>query len=262
LNFILFKGVLSNLNAFCFIFNFLNLNTNMKLKLVFMLSFFWMSTLFSQEVAVDSSGVVDTKYREDQFFLAITYNLLEKKPKDVSQTGFSSGFHFGYIRDFPLNKRRNFGLGLGLGASINSYNHNIYVFEDGNGDIAYANLNNLDLSYSKNKFATYLFEVPLEVRWRTSTATEYKFWRIYTGFKMGYLVASSTKFKGSGGKVKNNNVNDFNNLQYGLTFSAGYNTWNFHIYYSLNPILNNDAKLDGETIDMSAIKFGLIFYIL
>ena len=231
---------------------------NMKLQIAFTLLFLCVTTLFSQEVAIDSSKVVDTKYREDQFYLAITYNLLANKPQDVSQTGFSSGFHFGYIRDFPLNKRRNFGLGLGLGASINSYNHNIYVFEDDKGNISYANLNDLDLSYSKNKFATYL----LEVRWRTSTATEYKFWRIYTGFKMGYLVASSTKFKGSGGKVKNSNISDFNNLQYGLTFSAGYNTWNFHIYYSLNPILNKDAKLDGETIDMSAFKFGLIFYIL
>ncbi|MFL0353143.1 porin family protein [Xanthomarina sp. GH4-25] len=211
---------------------------------------------------MDTTKAVDTKYREDQFYLAITYNLLAQKPNNVKQTGFSSGFHFGYIRDFPLNERRNFGLGLGLGASINSYNHNIFLSENTSGEIEYINLSDADINYTKNKFSTYLLEMPLEVRWRTSTAEEYKFWRIYTGFKVGYLLASSTKFKGDLGKIKHSNIKSFNEFQYGLTFSAGYNTWNFHLYYSLNSILSSDARLGEQAIDMYAVKFGLIFYIL
>jgi len=234
----------------------------MKFITTLVLTFFCITMLWSQETVTDTTKVIDTKYREDQFYLAITYNLLADKPDNVTQTGFSSGFHLGYIRDFPLNDRRNLGLGLGLGASINSYNHNIFVNKNDSGEIEYINLSDADISYTKNKFSTYLVEMPLEFRWRTSTAEEYKFWRIYTGFKVGYLLSSSTKFKGELGTVKNNNIKDFNDFQYGVTFSAGYNTWNFHLYYSLNPILSKDAQLTEQAIDMFAVKFGLIFYIL
>ncbi|PWK20846.1 porin family protein [Xanthomarina spongicola] len=234
----------------------------MRFILTLFLSFICSASLWSQDVVADSTKIIDPKYREDQFYFAITYNLLAEKPSNVSQTGFSSGFHLGYIRDMPLNERRNFGIGLGLGFSLNSYNHNIYVYKNETGEIAYINLSDSDINYTKNKFSTYLVEMPFELRWRTSTEDEYRFWRIYTGFKVGYLVASSTKFKGDIGTVKNSNIKDFNDFQYGLTLSAGYNTWNFHIYYSLNPILSKDAQLGEQAIDMFAVKFGLIFYIL
>lgn len=234
----------------------------MRFFLTLFLSFFCATIIWSQDIVADSTKVIDPKYREDQFYLAITYNLLGNKPDNVTQTGFSSGFHLGYIRDLPLNERRNFGIGLGLGFSLNSYNHNIYIYENEDGEIEYINLSDSDINYSKNKFSTYLVEMPLEIRWRTSTVEEYKFWRIYTGFKVGYLVASSTKFKGDEGKIKHSNLKDFNDFQYGLTLSAGYNTWNFHVYYSLNSILSKDAKLGEQAVDMYAIKFGLIFYIL
>ena len=219
--------------------------------------------LHAQEpINKDSIQMDDSKYREDQFYLAVTYNLLENKPSNVKQTGFSSGFHFGVIRDFPINKRRNIGFGVGLGASINSYNHNIFMYKNNDGDVAYMNLRDVDLSFSKNRFNTYLLEFPLELRWRTSTASEYKFWRIYAGLKAGYVFSNSSRFRSNNGIVKHSNLDGFNDFQYGITLSVGYNTWNFHVYYSLIPILNNEAILAGERIEMSAVKFGLIFYIL
>ncbi|HLV15100.1 MAG TPA: porin family protein [Xanthomarina sp.] len=234
----------------------------MKLSLFVLIGLFCVTTVYTQEsIVVDSSGI-DTRYREDQFYFAVTYNLLANKPSNVSQSGFSSGFHLGFIRDFPLNKSRNLGLGIGLGASINSYNHNIYLYETDSGEAAYINLRESDISYTKNKFNTYLLEIPFELRWRTSTASEYKFWRIYTGFKVGYVLANSTVFKGELGDKKQTNLDAFNDFQYGISLSAGYNTWNFHVYYSLNPILNVASNSGPGSMDMSAIKFGLIFYVL
>ena len=118
------------------------------------------------------------------------------------------------------------------------------------------------LMFLKNKFTTYLVELPLEIRWRTSTAIDYNFWRIYTGFKVGYLLYNSTKYKSDAGNQNLSNLDDFNKVQYGLTLSAGYGTWNFHLYYSLNSIFNDNAKLNGEAIDMKSFKIGLMFYIL
>ena len=152
-------------------------------------------TIHAQNKPIDSLSN-DNRYREDQFYFAVTYNLLNNRPKGVSQTGLSNGFHFGFIRDFPLNQRRNMAIGLGLGASINNYNHNIFVYENDAGEIEYINLSDSDIDYSKNKFSTYLLEIPLEFRWRTSTASNYNFWRIYTGFKFGYVLTNSAKYKG------------------------------------------------------------------
>jgi len=44
--------------------------------------------------------------------------------------------------------------------------------------------------------------------------------------------------------------------------SAGYSTWNLHVYYGLNSILSDNARLNDAPIDMSAIKLGLMFYML
>ncbi|WP_412561794.1 porin family protein [Winogradskyella sp. MIT101101] len=200
-------------------------------------------------------------YREDQFYVSITYNLLNIKPNGVNQNGFSSGFHLGFIRDMPVNERRNVAIGLGLGLSSNSYNQNVSILET-NNDISYNIIDESEVNVSKNKFTTYLVEVPLEFRWRTSTATDYSFWRIYSGFKLGYLFYNSTKFKSDNGDEKLTNVEDFNKLQYGLTLSVGYGTWNFHVYYGLNSIFDNSAKLNGQSIDMKSLKIGLMFYIL
>tara|TARA_R110002012_G_scaffold291564_1_gene486107 strand:- start:129056 stop:129766 length:711 start_codon:yes stop_codon:yes gene_type:complete len=236
----------------------------MKKWFLFTLFFATLYNTFAQveEIAKDSlAKEVDTKYREDQFYLAITYNLLGNKPDQVSQSGFSSGFHFGFIRDFPINKRRNVAFGVGLGLSSNSFNHNFLITKNDAGNLDYLVLDKTDINYTKNKFTTYMVELPLQFRWRTSTAEEYKFWRIYTGVNIGYLLYNSSKFRGDLGTIKNSKIDSFNDFQYGFTMSAGYNTWNIYFYYGLNSIFNN-VSVNNQSVDMNALKVGLIFYIL
>ncbi len=210
----------------------------------------------------DSIRVIDEKYREDQFYFSLTYNLLAQTPSGLSQQGFSAGFHLGFIRDFPINERRNWAVGVGLGVSSNSYNQNMLIEAQPNGEFKYSIINEDSISFSKNKFTTYLVELPLELRWRTSTAKEYKFWRIYTGVKVGYVFYNSSKFEGSIGNFTNSNIEDINGFRYGLTLSAGYSTWNAHIYYGLNSLFDKAANIDGRVINMNSIKIGLMFYIL
>ena len=76
------------------------------------------------------------------------------------------------------------------------------------------------------------------------------------------MFMHTTKYNGDLGALKYSNVNDFNNFQYGLTLSVGYGTWNLYLYYALNSIFSGDAVLDGNKIDMKAIKVGLMFYVL
>lgn len=218
---------------------------------------------FSQDITSrDSTKVVDSKYREDQFYASITYNLIVNNPDKASSSDFSSGFHFGFIRDMPINEKRNWAIGLGLGISTNSYNQNLAITED-TGNVIFTLANNANLGdVKKNKFTTYLVDLPLQIRWRTSNATDYKFWRIYSGFKISYLLYNSSRLESDLLNQKLSNIDAFNKFQYGLTLSAGYGTWNFSVYYGLNSIFDTSAKLNNQIIASKALKIGIMFYIL
>lgn len=211
--------------------------------------------VFAQSINVTE---LDSLYREDQIYIGVTYNALMNLPNGVSQSSFSTGFHFGVIRDFPFNKQRNIALGLGLGFSINSFNQNIRI--SASNPTSYTILEDID--FSKNNFSQHLLEIPFEFRWRTSNSETYKFWRIYAGLKLGYVLASKSVYKGAPSDETHSNLSGLNPWQYGLTMSVGYNTWNGYIYYGLNPIFDSISSTSAQSIDMNALKIGLIFYLL
>lgn len=205
--------------------------------------------------------VIDSLYREDQFYIGLTFHLLRDLPESVSQSGFSGGLHLGFIRDFPLNKRRNIGLGAGLGWSVNSFGQELFIGEDSNNNTVFRNLNSEGIDYNSNRFTTQLIEVPIEFRWRTSTPDSHKFWRVYTGFRLGYVYYFQSTFKQGGNQVIQTDVPELDRLRIGTTLSFGYNTFNLHLYYSLNPFFK-DAKLGNSDIGITTFKVGLMFYIL
>ncbi|MGC6429811.1 MAG: porin family protein [Jejuia sp.] len=213
---------------------------------------------FAQEI---TSKISDSLYKEDQFYIGTTYNLIGNKPEGLNQSSFSLGFHLGFIKDMPINKKRNRSIGIGIGYSTNSYIQNLLIQRDNTGSFNYSIIDN-EISFTKNKFSEHVVELPIEFRWRSSTVINYNFWRVYFGAKLGYAFANRSKFIGDLGELKYSNLPDFNNLQYGLTLSLGYNTWNVYIYYRLNSIFADTAVLNGSPLDINAIKIGLMFYIL
>lgn len=217
----------------------------------------------AQEIELDSnkSIVIDSLYREDQFYVGVTYNLLFNKPKGVSQSGFSGGVHFGFIRDMPINKRRNVAIGLGLGYSFNAYNQDLFIGEEeGTEQSIFSVLDGVE--YNTNRFTKHLVEFPLELRWRTSTPETHKFYRIYTGIRMGYLYSFSSNFKQSGNQVRQSKVEELNKWRVGATFTFGWNTFNFYFYYSLNSLFDDKAMIQGNPVGLNTAKIGLMFYIL
>jgi len=200
---------------------------------------------------------IDSLYREDQFYFGLTYNVLRQKPEGFSQNGLSTGINIGFLRDMPLNKKRTFAIAAGFGFSYNKYHQDLLVTEIG-GVANYEILQ--DVNYSRNKLEQVFVDLPIEIRWRNSTYESHKFWRIYTGFKVRYLLFNKTKFVGETNITVLNN-DDFNKVQYGPYIAFGFNTWNFHAYYGLNPLFKS-AKIDGESIDMKTLNLGLMFYIL
>lgn len=202
---------------------------------------------------------LDSLYREDQFYVGLTYNILQNRPEDVRQNKFSSGYSFGFLRDMPINKTRTWAIAAGIGFSISNINHNIYI-TDYNDQYQYSVIPS-DVAYDRSKLILNYADLPIEIRWRTSTPATHKFWRVYTGIKLSYLVFSKYKFKNGDDKFSVNNNSDINKFQYGMYLSTGFNTWNLNVYYGFSPIFKS-AELNGERIDMRTLNIGLMFYIL
>lgn len=220
--------------------------------------FFILSIWVNAQVYSDST-LQDTKYLEDQFYIGVTYNFLLNMPDEISQRNLSYGMQAGFIRDIPINENRTIAFGIGLGYGVYSYYSNLLVTETMNGFV-YSVLEN-DNDFKRNKIETHMIEMPLEFRFRNSNGSSYKFWRIYTGFKLGYVVGGRSKFVSDEEKISFYN-SDVRKFQYGLTFNFGYNSFNLHAYYALNNLFNDGVTLNGSDINMKPLRIGLIFYIL
>ncbi|WP_167598167.1 porin family protein [Leeuwenhoekiella sp. ZYFB001] len=232
-----------------------------RLSLLIFLSFTAINFAQDSLVTTIDTASVYQKYREDQFYLGLTFNLLTNKPEAMEQNGFSGGLQFGFIRDMPINKQRNWAIGVGAGISMNTYNQNLFVGETTSEESIFQIIDD-QTDYNKNWFTTYLVEAPIQLRWRTSTATDYKFWRIYTGLQLGYVYAYKFYFEQPGNTVTQTDVPEFDRYRMGLTFTFGYDTFNFYFYYNLNPIFKDSGQIDGSPIELNSLKLGLMFYIL
>ncbi len=228
----------------------------MRHYVVFVLTVFFLYVSSAQDTLQEP----DMNYLEDQFYIGLTYNYIVNKPESVNQQNLSYGLQLGFIKDLPLNQERNIGLGLGLGYAVNSYYTNLQIVELEDG-FRYQLLDS-ELGAKRNKVETHLVEVPFEIRFRNSTPSEYRFWRLYLGAKLGYVLGGRAKtvtedFKDSF------YVTDIQKFRYGLMANFGYNTFNIHIYYSLNNLFKDGLTLDtGQELTFTPLRIGLIFYIL
>jgi hypothetical protein len=205
---------------------------------------------------------IDSLYREDQIYVGVTYNLLTSVPSNVNLKGVSGGIHFGFLRDMPVNDERNFSIALGAGFAFDRYGHNLFIGEDVDGNTIFSVLDS-NTEFSINRLSTATIETPLEIRWRTSTPTVYKFWRIYGGVRVGYTYWYRAYFKQPNNEVSQTDIPEFDRLRLAATLSFGYSTFNFYANYSINPFFKNATLIDtNEALNFRPLKLGVIFYIL
>lgn len=216
------------------------------------------SAVFAQDT-IPNFSAIDSLYREDQFYLGISYNLLQNRNDGIRQNKISYGITAGFLRDMPINERRNISIGAGLGYSYQNFNQNILISREDN--IFSYKIIDPENAFNKNKIQTHAVEVPVEFRWRTSNAASHKFWRVYTGFKVGYVFYNVSKYNGSQGTFVYKNNSDISDIQYTVYTALGYNTWNFNVSYGLNPIFSS-AILNNNPIKLTSLNLGLMFYIL
>ena len=218
--------------------------------------FFLFSLLFLNQLSFSQSNKSKEDYREDQFFFGSSYFIQTQPIDEFKQNGFSGNFQFGFIRDFPLNDSSTKAIGIGFGYERNFFTSNIQPVEsDSNIDYRIVVSRFLE---SKNKISFSSLVIPLEYRWRTSSLDRYKFWRIYSGFKLkkNFPIYSNPSY---GSEITIEDVEDWTTSIY---INAGYNTWNISLEYDLNPLLKNKKTTNGENLNISFFRLGLVFYLL
>ncbi len=229
-------------------------------NLFLVLMLFVLNPIFAQQEIATDTIASDSLYREDQFYFNFTYNNLYKKPALLTQNQFSAGLSGGFLRDMPINKDRTLAIAAGIGYSYSGYNTNLLLTQTATGQINYQ-IAPQTTNYSKNKLALHHIEIPLEFRWRNSTANNHRFWRVYTGFKISYLLNSTYTFTSPSSEITIKNNPDLNKISYGATLAAGWNTWNIYVYYGLNTLFKN-TQIGTENLNVKTINIGLQFYIL
>lgn len=204
---------------------------------------------------------VDSIYREDQFYLGFTYNVLANAPKGVRVRGLSGGIQGGFLRDMPINKRRNVAIAVGVGLVYDQFGHNFFVGKDDSGNAVFRVLGE-GIDYDQNKFRMGIIELPVEFRWRTSTPTDYRFWRIYAGGRLGYAYYYKSSFRQANNRVVVTDIPEFKPLRIMATLGVGYSTFNFFAAYNFNSFFENAKTEDDQLVEFGAWKFGIMFYIL
>lgn len=227
------------------------------MKLFSYLFFLFTSLVVAQDTI--TTPPLDTKFREDHFYFGILFNSFLEKPIGFSQNKLSPGLQLGYLRDIPINSSRTFAIAPGLGMSYSSNNLNLVVSMV-NQSPFYSIGSPTD--FSTNRFSLYSLDFPLEFRWRNATPDTFRFFRIYAGFKAGYVFNSVYLNVNSEGTNRIRNLEELQRWTYGSYLSVGYNTWNIYLYYGLNKMFRENLNGLDEGLNVRTLTIGLQFYIL
>jgi hypothetical protein len=225
------------------------------MKISFFLFYFLVfpMVIFSQK---DSLSLGDA-YADDQIYLSVSYSQFNDQPSTITKSNFSYALSVGFMKDIILNKAGTLAIAAGFGYGFDFFNHELKVDELNDETIF-----NRGNSISDNVFKAHNLEFPFEIRWRTSTAKKYNFWRVYSGIKFLYNLNNQFQYiDTNSNQIKYSNISSYKKLQYGLTISAGYDAFNINVFYGLTPIYKN-ASMNVESIDTKILKFGLTFYFL
>ena len=196
-------------------------------------------------------------YREDQFYIDLNFSL---QPNDISgfkQNGFSRSVHVGMLRDYPISKLGDKAIAVGLGYGFVRLVNNINV-EQSQQSYLY-NVPEAQRAL-RNIFSYHQLQLPVELRWRTSTPSEYAFWRVYLGYRLSYQFGAQYQpFFGRKFSLEN----QLNEIQHSIGISLGFNTWNLRFDYNLTPLFKEEIRtINNRALKLFPLQLGLIFYLL
>ena len=200
----------------------------------------------------------DNAEKFDRIVVDINFNNWLNAPPGVDQKLYSLGGSFYWYKDMPLGEKSNVALAYGIGMDYhNVYSNGAIQYEvDGEGN-TFTNLTPITLppGYTINKATFKYVEVPVELRFRTMNRSReerraFNF-KLYLGFKAGYLLGNNTKYRDNVNKVKVYRIQNSLPYRYGPTVRIGFNNIAFNAFYSLTPIFES-----GKGVELIPFSIG------
>ena len=224
---------------------------------LFFLGILTVVTVNAQTLMTNSTEI-DSLYLEDQFYLVTQIGVISSQTVPVINQNLSYGFRAGFIKDIPLNSSRTFGIGWGVGFFTNALYTNLVATKNTDDVIVYSTD---DLDFKRSKIGLFGLEMPIELRFRNSTPSSYRFWRLYPGILLRFSPYSFSKVVRNSSDLRFLN-NDLRSFMVSGGVSLGFNTFNLSLYYDLNDIFKEGRVLNSEPLMGRRLEIGLIFYIL
>jgi hypothetical protein len=133
----------------------------------------------------------------DHFMIEFSYDNWVGKTDSMRTTGFSRGFAFYFMYDFPFKTDPHFSVGAGLGIDASNIFFNqteVGVATPGNLTLAFRDVSNSD-HFKKYKLVLTNLDLPLELRYAFNPENTNRSWKIALGVKAGLLLSTYTKGK-------------------------------------------------------------------
>jgi hypothetical protein len=197
-------------------------------RILFILFLIFSFNLSAQE-EVEEKGLKKPEFR-DWIFIDITKDGWLNNPTGIRTKLWSPGTTISVYRDLKFGNGF-FGFAFGLGISSHNVHHN-GLFEHGNKTEITPRTDN----YQLNKLTATYLEAPFELRFRTGSEKPF---RIYPGFKFGYLVGMHSKWVDETGKWKFYSFDNADPIRFGPTFRMGYGVFGLYGFYGLNSIFRS-----------------------
>lgn len=212
---------------------------------IFSLILFLQICAFAQQPTTKYKG--DSEYDlknyksdpRDRLIMEVNYTNWQGAPKGIKSDWKCLGFAFATMFDKPIGAS-NFSFGFGVGVYLHNYSSNanfIYKLDSLNSTVTTL-LEPKTIPYIANRYNERSIEIPLELRFRTKSATMFK---MMLGGKIGYVVSDFRKTDDADGRVRHYNTQNINRLRYGIVFRIGIEQVCLTASYYLSEVFTNNG---------------------
>lgn len=175
----------------------------------------------------------------DRLIFEVNYTSWTNIPEGIKTDWKSVGFVFSTMFDKPFGNS-NFSLGFGGGLYTHNFSSNadfIYQLDSTNKNVTTV-LKPRTTSYTANRYNERSFEIPVELRFRTKSATMFK---VMIGGKIGYVVSDFKKTDDADGRVRKYHLQNINRLRYGINFRIGIEQFCFTASYYISEVFTSNG---------------------
>lgn len=202
----------------------------------------------------------DGPEKVDHIVIDLNWTSMMDMPSSVEQKYHRNIGAGAYLfHDHPMNKKSTLAWAIGVGFSSFNIHHNAtFVYEPLANGTTYTNMIPFadSVKYRLNKHSLSYLEVPFELRIRSmkSSTEERKRsnFKLYMGFKAGYLFNIHSKYIDDGLKIKLFTFNNKLLYHYGPTLRIGFKKLTLNAFYSLTPLF-----IEGRGVKVHPFSIGI-----